>query len=402
MTAQIELVRSSDGLASLQPEWDELASRSPAYPFTSHVWQGTWWQAFGRPPRSLHTLVLRRGGRVLGIFPLMLTRGRLRGIPLRMLTFAQSAQAPRADVLLREDDPQVLTELLEYLSAAPGWDCLVLRKIPVSSPSLTMLQSSLRDQGYCYHLHQSLRCPYVRIDGDWEGFLQSRSVKFRKSCRNKLNRVQRSHRMEVEHICDWARFTSVYDEICEVSSRSRLVARQAALASRPERVGFYRRLAQQAASRGWLSVWTLRFDGRMVAYEYHLAVNGVNHGLLAAFDDDFEALSPGSVLDYHVVRQLFLDGRAGYDQGGWEAFYKRRWTDQALEHVDLIAFPRRCRAALANRWEYGIVTWLRERRNQLRPSSGSDHAARWLAIRESISWEPSEAPHLEHEDEEGA
>lgn len=383
---RIEVISSSKELGRLRRGWDEMAPHSPAYPFTSYLWQETWWQAFGKQPRSLMVFAAWAGQELVGLLPLMRTKGSLRGFPLRLLTFCHSAAASRSDVLVRDHDPRVLAAMVEHLRGCQqDWDCLILTKVPAQSATVPALQRVLQELGYDYHVHHGLRCPYVTIDGDWETFLRSRPVRFRKSCRNKLNRSRRLHTTEVEEIHELRRFSEVYEEICHVSARSRLAANGKALTSRPERVWFYRRLAELAAELGWLSTWTLRFDGKMVAYEYHLRVNGVNHGLLASYDEDYQNLSPGSVLDYNVVRALFLDGRVGYDQGGGESFYKLRWTDSALDHVDIAVFPKHSRGALAHAFEYGLVTSLRAARGRLLARAGKDaRARRFLAIREDV------------------
>ncbi len=264
-------------------------------------------------------------------------------------------------------------------------------KLPAGSPAFPALEAALRALGYRYHIHPSSRSPYISITGDWEAFLGARSAKFRRSCRHKLNRMHHNHAVEVEEIRDWERFAAVYEDIQMVCSRSWKAARGLALTSRPERIQFYRELARPAAARGWLSVWTLRIEGQMVAYEYHLCVDGINHGLLSSFDQEFADLSPGAVLDYHVVKQLFAEGRVGYDQGGGDTFYKRRWTELAQEQVDLVAFPPGWRGNLAEMLEYRLVTQLRRGRAKLLPRyRGSGTGPRYLAVRERFSWGGSE------------
>ncbi len=391
---QTEVISSSTDLARLRRAWDEIAPRSPAHPFTTPLWQETWWQAFGKEPRSLLVLAAWSGRRLAGLLPLMRTKGCLRGMPLRLLTFCQGAAGSRSDVLWCGEDPGVLAALFSCLrSRQQDWDCLILKKVPSSSPTASTLPPVLRELGYSHHVHGGRRCPYVNIDSDWDTFFRSRPLKFRKSCRNKLNRARRRCEVEVEEVRDYPRFSDIYEEIQGVAARSRLAANGGALTSTPERVWFYRRVAELAAARGWLNAWTLRFDTRMVAFEYHLSVDGVNYGLLASFDEGYRALSPGSVLDYNVVRGLFLDRRKGYDQGGGEAFYKRRWTEAVLDHVDIAVFPRHLRGALADWFEYRLVTWARTARaGLLRRTEGGAKQGRFLAVRERVRQRSRAAP----------
>jgi CelD/BcsL family acetyltransferase involved in cellulose biosynthesis len=86
----------------------------------------------------------------------------------------------------------------------------------------------------------------------------------------------------------------------------------------------------------------------------------------AEFDEAYRSSSPGSVLDYHVVKALFESGRVGYDQGGEANFYKLRWTEDVLEHVDLIVFSPRLAGSLLYAWEYGVAGTLRRVRSGLR------------------------------------
>src|SRR5215203_312941 len=66
--------------ASVQEEWDELYESCPrATPFQSWEWLYSWWEVYGEGSYGLRLITLRDAGsgRLVGLLPLMVRRGRL-------------------------------------------------------------------------------------------------------------------------------------------------------------------------------------------------------------------------------------------------------------------------------------------------------------------------------------
>ena len=98
--------------------------------------------------------------------------------------------------------------------------------------------------------------------------------------------------------------------------------------------GFFAALTRRATARGWLALWTLRLDGRLVAMEYQLRHDGRVNALRADFDPALREVSPGSALNFAIARALFERGGVHeYDMGPGLNDYKLRWATGNHEAV---------------------------------------------------------------------
>ncbi|MEW2162063.1 GNAT family N-acetyltransferase [Streptomyces sp. NPDC007084] len=113
-TARAELITDEREFAELAPAWERLYRRCGAVTaFQSHAWLHSWWLSYGRAGR-LRLVVVREGGELRAVAPLMLVRR-----PLPALVPLGGAISDYADVLL--DDEQAdrwAATLTEGLSAA--------------------------------------------------------------------------------------------------------------------------------------------------------------------------------------------------------------------------------------------------------------------------------------------
>lgn len=375
-------ITEAERLALVRPAWEELAQgRDAAGPFCTAAWHAAWWPAYGAGRRPL-VLVAHDNGNIAGVAPLMRASGTLRGLPVRIVSFMENSAASRCDFVVSGRREAVIEAVLDHLDRCAGWDVLLLRKIPARSETLALLPGLLKRRGMRYAIHESLRSPYLEINQDWERFFAGRSAKLRKDCRSTLRRLQAAGDVEMEEITDLAAFNRALPELCAVADHSWKAPLGTALSSR-RHLSFFKLLAAEAAAKGWLSVWTLRLGGGMIAFEFDLRVGDVNHGLKAEFDERYREQRPGSVLHYLMMKALFESGRRGYDHGGSTAFYKMRWTDKCLRHVDVAAFNRRLAGRALHTLEYGAVTKLRQAREwmQKRSGQGNGQTPRWLAVR---------------------
>jgi CelD/BcsL family acetyltransferase involved in cellulose biosynthesis len=61
-------------------------------------------------------------------------------------------------------------------------------------------------------------------------------------------------------------------------------------------------------------------------------------GLQASFDDDYARLSLGSLMHDRQIEALAAEGVRAYDLGS-EVEYKKRWGEEGLETVTVVAVP---------------------------------------------------------------
>jgi CelD/BcsL family acetyltransferase involved in cellulose biosynthesis len=97
---------------------------------------------------------------------------------------------------------------------------------------------------------------------------------------------------------------------------------------RPGPGDFIRRFTEHAVANGWLSIWQLAIDGVLVASEYQVIYEGNVHALRSDYDPDFDALSPGTYLNWQILERLFGTDLRYYSMGPGDNAYKQRWAEE--------------------------------------------------------------------------
>ena len=369
---EIEVVRDRGRFLELKPEWDLLLAGlgADASVFLTHYWHDCWWRHFGRDA-EMHLLVLRRGGRAVGIAPLMRRRFSLYGLPVSSLCFPENGNTLHNDLLIGETGrEELLAELFSYLYRnRQEWDLLHLYRMPADSPNLAAILTLLGAQGGggSHHLRSVYASPYLEVAGGWQGFHAGRSVRVRKTLRNIRNSLARAGHLEIVRVESWEEFLEHRDALYQVASHSWTDELGDSLAT-PVNRAFFEDLALSAAGEGGLRVWLFLLDGRPVAFEFHLRGFGKQHALRASFDQEFAGLSPGGFLEMEILKEIYDEpqGVERFDFGGSNDLYKRRWSDQARELVLLQVFNPRLYSRLCAFHATSLVPLLRGVRDRLR------------------------------------
>lgn len=366
----IEVVSDHGRFLELKPEWDLLLARlgEEASVFLSHYWLDCWWRHFAGAAK-LHLLVLRRDGRALAILPLIRRRFSLYGLPVRCICFPENGNTLHSDLLVGEAERgECLAELFSYLEQnRREWDLVHLYRMSGDSPNLAAALELLGEGGLKHHLRRVYASPYLEVAGGWQAFHAGRSVRVRKTLRNVRNSLERAGRLEVVRVASWEEFLERREAIFQVASRSWTQKAGDSLAT-PVNRAFFEDLAREAAREGGLRVWLLLLEGRPAAFEYHLRGFGKEHALRASFDQELAGLSPGAYLEMELLREIYDEpqGVARFDFGGSIDPYKKRWSDQARELVQLQLFNAEPYSRGCSLYAASLIPRLRQVRDLLR------------------------------------
>jgi CelD/BcsL family acetyltransferase involved in cellulose biosynthesis len=338
MSLRVRRVDTEDGFRALAGTWADLTARSgQTSPFLSHDWFACCWPAVG-PARRAEVLVLEDDGHPVALVPLMRWRERRRGLPIRRLALLECPDTPFIDVIVGDEARAAAAALLEHLGARAGWDVLSLQKLPATSPVLKALETALAGR-FPWRRGEGSQSPYLTIDGGWDSFWKATSQRFKKTCRNIQNRLERAGRVTIDEHTRVDPEGPLFAELVDLTRRSWKAERGVAIATMPNMEGFFAELTRRASARGWLALWTLRLDGQLVAMEYQLRDGGRVNALRADFDLAHREVSPGSALNFAIARALFERGGVReYDMGPGLNDYKLRWASGTHEAVHLMIY----------------------------------------------------------------
>jgi len=279
------------------------------------------------------------------------------------LCFIGNTQSLNNDFIVLPAAREVfLRELLRcLLDRSAQWQIIVLRNLPATSANYRALVGILEEPGTKWRQNRtSIDSPYLVPSGSWEDYLASRTARTRKGLRNIQNSMHKAGEVSVRNIRTRAEFLSVKDEVFAVARQSWAEQGGDSLAS-PVNEAFFYDLALGSAAKGWLSLWTLSLNGKMIAIEFHLRAYGKDHAMRGHYLPEFASLSPGTYLEMQILKNAFEKPERvmTYDFCGSFENYKRKWTDSYVPHCDLEVFGHSLRARLVIILETVLVPLLK-------------------------------------------
>lgn len=316
-------------LSRLGQEWDALFATG-AGPQTSRAWfaaSGAAAVPAGAQPRFL--AVTGPGG-PLALFAMLAGAD---GTWQSLTTPYTCLYQP----LLRSDADPVL---LRAACAAFGrycrrWPVTRLEALDPEWPGLPLLRAGLARAGLATRTYEHFGNWHVAVpEGAWEAYLQSRPGALRETIRRKLRAAERADGIGIEIASAGPALAAALDAYETVYARSW---------KEPEPFPrFSATLVHSLAGTDALRIGVMWAAGRPIAAQYWTLAGGAATVLKLAHDEEFKALSPGTVLTAAVIRQLIeRDGVRALDFGRGDDPYKRAWTGHRRLRIGVLgADPR--------------------------------------------------------------
>jgi CelD/BcsL family acetyltransferase involved in cellulose biosynthesis len=314
-------------LGGLAQEWDDLVDRTGGAPFTRPGWIAAWWDAFGGERGRLAILVLRRGGRLGGVLPLVRRRGVL--------------SSTTNDWMSGYDPPTEDSEAARALADAllsPGPRRVEMRLLPVEHPVRAALCAAAAARGFGLVDGPVERSPYVAIEGDWEAYEAGLDRKLRSEVRRRHRRLEEQGDLAVEVLDGTERLDELLDEGFGLEALAWKAAAGTAIVSDAASLTFYREGARWAARRGILRLAFLRLDGRPLAFDLCLEEARVHYLLKIGYDPAFRKYGPGVILRHAMIARAFSAGLSRYEFLGTDLPFKLEWTNDVWEQPWLRAY----------------------------------------------------------------
>ena len=343
----METVADAARFDRLEAEWNDAVVRAGMpHPFLRHEWLRTWWECFGGD-RRLHIVIVRSGGRITGIAPLMEETAWMCGVRVRRLRLMQNDHTPRADFIVTEQGDREYRAIWRALAETrERWDVLLLGQLPHDSRTREALGALAENDSATIGVWRSSDSPYVELHGTWDEYLGRLPGKFRQNLRNRISRLRRIGEPALESIDGEAALDDAFDDSVRLEASGWKRREGTAIASDPAVHRFYGLLAKRAAARGWLRLIFLTVSGRRIAMSYSLCYERRLFLCKTGYDPTFETCSPFKVLTYLALGRAFEEGVEEVDFLGETEPWKLEWTQTARSHDWVFLFSNSSRARL--------------------------------------------------------
>lgn len=315
-TPTLQIVSDNDLFDALKTDWDQLLEECDASIYQSYEWQRTWWKHFGEKNRSasLHIVVVKRGGRVIGIAPFFIEKIRTLGfIGYRRLAFIGQGPSDYLDVVFARGDEAVCADLVATHLAASSdlFDVIHLEDFTDRFPNHTLLFEALKRKAFRGRHFINEYCPRTTLLESWEDTLASFKIDNRREIRRRQRNLHKNFAIEYEAITGETDAASGIEEFIVMHQQKWQNEGHSGVFAESRMGKFHREVAQLFARRGWLFLTFLSANGTKAAALYcflfrdDLAVYLTGN----ANRSDVFKFSPGRVLTAYCMEEAVKQGK---------------------------------------------------------------------------------------------
>jgi CelD/BcsL family acetyltransferase involved in cellulose biosynthesis len=243
--------------------------------------------------------------------------------------------------LRASDQEGVVADLFEAVGKLPcRWDVLRIGRLLESSPIAEEFIKFLAGSGLAHRIRREQPSFLLSLDHGYDGFLASRSPKFRNYLRRKTRKLEAAGRLEVRRAGHDVAVEEAYGHLLEIEARSWKHANGSAISDRPRQREFYRLLCEGASRSGRLHLMVMYLDDRPIAFNLGITAGDRYSYLKTSFDEELRPYSPATVLRARLVESLCAEGIRSLDFPAEPYRWEEQWTDRLRWHCSVLAFNR--------------------------------------------------------------
>jgi CelD/BcsL family acetyltransferase involved in cellulose biosynthesis len=298
----LEVVRDVQSFASLHGEWNALVRASSAGIFQTFEWQSLWWKHLGESRnRSLHILLMRSHGELVGIAPFFISTSSFLGLTIyKILQLMGCGVTDRirnglmtdygvSDYLdliaLPEFEVRVAEHVVSYLLAhASDYDGVEFANVPQDSILLRRVVPQLQQSDVPCKISQQDICPRLRIPSSMLEYLQS----VKPNVRRRLSQAQRAvdSFYTIRMIQTSKELRQSFQDLIALHQKRWNHLGYPGLFADPRFGKYLEEVSQAFLRNGWLWYKTAEVNGSCVAARLGFALNDCLYDYISGLDDE--------------------------------------------------------------------------------------------------------------------
>jgi CelD/BcsL family acetyltransferase involved in cellulose biosynthesis len=319
----VSLLTGIDELERVGGEWNALAERRRS-PFLTVDWLVSWWAAYGDGSPAIY-VIHDEHGRLAG--------GAAFGRTGRWLGSASNEQSGEWGALAG-DEPTRDDVWRALAGAAPRR----LRLDELLPDEVEVARRQLTARGFHLLRRPGMRSPYLALPGSRDALLAGASRNLRSQFQRRRRALEREGRLELRTVRAGADAEVAFERFLHLEAAGWKGRERTALLTDPRLLSLHRAFARRAAAHGWLRLYLLELDGRLLAADYGCAFGGRGFLIKTAYDERYGGLSPGLVLRGEVLGACVDEGLRGYDFLGGSEQYKLRWASEVRPREGIVGY----------------------------------------------------------------
>jgi CelD/BcsL family acetyltransferase involved in cellulose biosynthesis len=310
-----EIIGDSQALTSLLGEWWQLWRQcKTATPFQSPAWLLPWWRAFA--PGELCVVVVRRGGRLVGLAPCYVEAT---SVERRVLPLGVSV-SDYLDILIDPEAPKATRSALVRQLAGAAWDRCEWVELEPQACALALPCPP----GCLDTIKTAQSCPVLPLPANPEQLFRVIPKGQRRDVRQSQNRLARRGRLCIVRP-QAASARQLLAELVRLHQARWESRGQRGVLSDQRVISFQHAAVSDLLAAGLVRFYLLELSGAVAAIYYGFMHANRAYAYLGGFDPAFAFESPGTVLLDHAIREAVREGAQEFCFLRGQEAYKYRW-----------------------------------------------------------------------------
>ena len=330
-----EVLPAEEGIDRLSAKWNTLAHAGSLSPTADAIWARCHWRAFGRPNERrlvVHALYDRR--RLLAVLPLCRA-----GTVLRAWSpCINTKHTPYWMFALDEDRPDAAGAILEHLLADA--DVIDLKRLRAEGPLCAALSAVAKAGHLAAWADPCGGDAVIDIIRPWDRLRRRLHPKVVANTTRRLRNLQRRGRLAFELVAGEPPLARVLQECLALEAAGWKGRNGSPIVARAGTLRFYTELAFEESRAGRLALYTLRADGKLIAFDYCIRAQGKLNVLKESYHPGWSRFSPGNVLRYLLLEREARRGEVASFRLGVPLQWKGAWATRVEPLVRLRLYRR--------------------------------------------------------------
>lgn len=334
---KVRILERGVGYEELKDSWNQLVLGHGTgiihFDVTAtYEWAMALWEIhLGRTDERI--LILEEAGKVQGIFPLCLTKVRVRSVPCVRVLPLSELYSQRCGFVLADTNGEQFRVMMQYLfHEVPGWDVFEFTLVD-GSASDRQFKTFLESSSVYHELVGSERSPYMELGASWATFLERLSAKFRSNLRSYEKKLRSLGELRYKAFHSLGEADEFLAAMLAIEQDSWKERAGTSITGNSLQEPFYKHFIKVAAERGWFSGHLLLIGDEPIAYIYGLVFNGCFSSMKTSYKEKYQKMGTGHVVRMFALQQLHAEGVKTHDFTGLCEDHKLAWADSAYSRT---------------------------------------------------------------------
>jgi CelD/BcsL family acetyltransferase involved in cellulose biosynthesis len=299
------------------------------------------------------------GTDLIGIAPMISSNASFAKVPVRRADCAGTTVAA-GELLIRDNMPGIVGRFVGSLIDKGNFDVICLNGIDINSEIFRRLKDHTERYGVKLGIIDYHSYAIADLRGGYQEYSKSKSRNFRRQTSRIEKKIAAVGKLKMERILSTKGQYKTSDiiermfSIAKSSWRIREAGPGGLYAYQP----LFRDVISRFGEQGAIDFSVLTIGSEDAAFTLSIVERGIYYQISIAFDDRFNAYSPGSYLLQEVFKVLPDSGIHLVVSHG-DYIYKERWATEIVPQKTICIFGRSIRAALSHAMKFKVQNFLK-------------------------------------------